>query len=169
MFGITVFLTIMVMKGWVSFWVFKILWIHKIFKNYLCIPPSMLALIHGMCFKETKKIITKQIFEYLLYVHVCSVVCCMFMYAQSCPSLCDPMDCNPPGAYCPWNFPGENTGVGCHFLDLWSASHLLHCLQWWADSFYHYANWEAHLDYTWDYVKLSSTTADQVQHFTIRI
>ena len=26
--------------------------------------------------------------------------------AQSCPTLCDPMD------YSPWNFPGQNTGVG---------------------------------------------------------
>ena len=30
--------------------------------------------------------------------------------AQSCPTLCDPMDCSP------WNFPGKSTGVGCHFL-----------------------------------------------------
>ena len=25
------------------------------------------------------------------------------------------MDCSPPGS-CPWDFPGKNTGVGCHFL-----------------------------------------------------
>ena len=29
--------------------------------------------------------------------------------AQSCPTLCDPMDC-------PWNSPGKNTEVGCHSL-----------------------------------------------------
>ena len=28
---------------------------------------------------------------------------------QSCPTLCDPMDC-------PWNSPGQNTGVGSHSL-----------------------------------------------------
>ena len=39
---------------------------------------------------------------------MCSVI-------QSCPTVCDPMDCSPPGS-CPWNFPGKNTGVGCHFL-----------------------------------------------------
>ena len=33
---------------------------------------------------------------------------------QSCPSLCDPIDSSPPG--CPWDSPGKNTGVGCHFL-----------------------------------------------------
>ena len=31
--------------------------------------------------------------------------------AQSCPTLCDPMDYNSP-----WNSPGQNTRVGCHSL-----------------------------------------------------
>ena len=34
---------------------------------------------------------------------------------QSCPSLCDPIDGSPPGSR-PWDSPGKNTGVGCHFL-----------------------------------------------------
>ena len=34
---------------------------------------------------------------------------------QSCPTLCDPVDGIPPGS-CPWDSPGTNTGVGCHFL-----------------------------------------------------
>ena len=32
---------------------------------------------------------------------------------QSCPTLCDPIDGSPPR---PWDSPGKNTGVGCHFL-----------------------------------------------------
>ena len=32
-----------------------------------------------------------------------------------CPTLCDPVDCSPPGS-CLWNFPGKNSGAGCHFL-----------------------------------------------------
>ena len=31
-------------------------------------------------------------------------------------TLCNPMDCSPPGFLCPWDSPGKNTGVGCHFL-----------------------------------------------------
>ena len=31
--------------------------------------------------------------------------------AQSCPTLCDPMDCS-----LPWNLQGKNTGMSCHFL-----------------------------------------------------
>ena len=36
--------------------------------------------------------------------------------AQSCPTLCDPMDCSPPGSSVHGILPGKNTGVGCHFL-----------------------------------------------------
>ena len=32
---------------------------------------------------------------------------------QSCPILCDPIDSRLPH---PWDSPGKNTGVGCHFL-----------------------------------------------------
>ena len=41
-------------------------------------------------------------------MYVCSV-------AQSCLTLCSPMDCSLPGSFCPWDYP-KNTGVGCHFL-----------------------------------------------------
>ena len=34
---------------------------------------------------------------------------------QSCLTLGDPMDCSLPGSS-PWDFPGNSTGVGCHFL-----------------------------------------------------
>ena len=41
---------------------------------------------------------------------------------QSCPTLCDPIDGSPPGSPVPpWDSPGNNTGVGCHFL--------LHCMK----------------------------------------
>ena len=36
--------------------------------------------------------------------------------AQLCPTLCDPIDCSPPGSSFPGNSPGEGTGAGCHFL-----------------------------------------------------
>ena len=34
---------------------------------------------------------------------------------QSCPTLCNPIDGSPPGSPA-WDSPGNNTGVGCHFL-----------------------------------------------------
>ena len=37
--------------------------------------------------------------------------------AQSCPTLCDPMDwVGPTRLLSPWDFPGKSIGVGCHFL-----------------------------------------------------
>ena len=35
---------------------------------------------------------------------------------RSCPTLCDPMDCSPPGSSVHGDSPGKNTGVGCHAL-----------------------------------------------------
>ena len=36
--------------------------------------------------------------------------------AQSCPTVCDPMDCSPLGFSVHGDSPGKNIGVGCHFL-----------------------------------------------------
>ena len=50
---------------------------------------------------------------------------------------------------CPWNFPGKNTGVGCHFLlqgiflTQGSNPHLLCLLHWQVDILYHWATLEA--------------------------
>ena len=36
---------------------------------------------------------------------------------HSCPTLCDPIDIWQPTKFPrPWDSPGKNTGVGCHFL-----------------------------------------------------
>ena len=37
---------------------------------------------------------------------------------QSCLTMCYPTDGSPPG-FRPWDSPGKNTGVGCHFLLQW--------------------------------------------------
>ena len=46
---------------------------------------------------------TKQSFS-----RVCAVT-------QSCPNLCDPMECSPPDSS-PWELLGKNTGMGCNFF-----------------------------------------------------
>ena len=65
------------------------------------------------------------------------------MHVQSCPTLCHPMFCSPPGSSVLeflWDFPGKNTGVGCYFLlqgiFLTQGSNpcLLWLLHWQADS-----------------------------------
>ena len=50
-------------------------------------------------------------------------------------TLCDSMDCSPPGSSCLWDSPGRNTGVGCYSLlqgicpIQGSKLGLLHCRQ----------------------------------------
>ena len=40
--------------------------------------------------------------------------CCVCLVTQSCPTLCDPMDCSPPGSCVHGVSPGKNTRLGCH-------------------------------------------------------
>ena len=49
-------------------------------------------------------------------VDSCWCVAAPMKWSQSCPTLCDPIDCSPLRLLCPWDSPGKNTGVGCHFL-----------------------------------------------------
>ena len=60
-------------------------------------------------------------------------------YAQSCPTLYNPMDCSLPGSSV-HEIPGKDTGVGCHFQfsEIFQTQglnpHLLCVLRWQADS-----------------------------------
>ena len=45
----------------------------------------------------------------------------LFLDTQSCPTVCDPMDCIFPGSSVHGISPGKNTGVGCHSF-LWGSS-----------------------------------------------
>ena len=40
----------------------------------------------------------------------------MCLFAESCPTLCNPVDDSPPGSFVHGHFPGKNTGVGCYAL-----------------------------------------------------
>ena len=70
-------------------------------------------------------------FSPFLLINSNSAVLCLV--AQSYSTLCDPMDCSPPGSSVHEDSPGKNTGVGCHAL-LWRIfpseglnPGLLHC------------------------------------------
>ena len=66
---------------------------------------------------------------------ICGTKFVLCLVAQSCPTLCDAMDCSPPGSYVHGDSPGKNTGVGCHallqgiFPTQGSNPGLLHCGQ----------------------------------------
>ena len=63
-------------------------------------------------------------------------VCTHAKSLQSCWTLCDPMDCSPPGSSVHRDSPGKNTGVGCPallqgiFPTQGSNPHLLGLLHW---------------------------------------
>ena len=43
-------------------------------------------------------------------------MCLQAKSLQSCPNLCDPTDCSPPGSSVSGDSPDKNNGVGCHAL-----------------------------------------------------
>ena len=46
--------------------------------------------------------------------HLPSEAAVLCLVAQSCLTLCNPMDCNLPGSSVHGDSPGKNTGLGCH-------------------------------------------------------
>ena len=65
-----------------------------------------------------------------------STPCCCLV-AKSCLTLLWPNDCNCARLLCPWNSPGNGTGVGCHFLlhgIFPTQGSNLGLLHWWEDS-----------------------------------
>ena len=51
--------------------------------------------------------------EWISKMCICVVQC---LVAQSCPTLCNPMDCSPPGSSVHGGSPGKTIGVGWHSL-----------------------------------------------------
>ena len=50
---------------------------------------------------------------HIIYIlHMC--MCVQRWVAQSCLTLCDPVDCSLPGSSVRGDSPGKNTGAGCH-------------------------------------------------------
>ena len=68
--------------------------------------------ISTQCLKKKINIFIVQ--NTTLFILLCSAAA---KSLQSCPTLCDPVDGRQPiRLHHPWDFPGNNTGVGCHFL-----------------------------------------------------
>ena len=102
-----------------------------------CTPEALLTLVFTFCLlkikkKKKKQYIVKSISQ---YISVCACVGGLCSVAQSCPT-CDIMDSRPPGSSVRGDFPGKNTGVGCHFLlqgIFWTQRSNLHLLHWQMD------------------------------------
>ena len=56
--------------------------------------------------------------DFLLHLHspLQSLCVCTCLVTQSCPTLCNPMDCSSPDSSVHGDSPGKKTGVCCHTL-----------------------------------------------------
>ena len=73
---------------------------------------------------------------------------CVCLIHQSCLTLCNPM-APLTRLLCPWDSPGKNTGMGCHFIlhGIFPTQGLNLCLLFCRRILYHWAIWEA--THTW--------------------
>ena len=62
----------------------------------------------------------------IMTYHLTPICYCCCLIAKSCLTLSLPNGLQPVRILCRWDFPGKNTGMGCHFLLQGSNSHLLH-------------------------------------------
>ena len=79
---------------------------------------------------------------------------CVFVCAQSCPTLCDPMDCSPPKLLCPWNFPCKILKQGAIFYSK-ESSQLRDqtCIS----SISYIGRWILYLSAIWEILKVQMT------------
>ena len=63
-----------------------------------------------------------------IYLYTCHILMCAESL-QSCPTLCDRLDCSPPGSPVLGCSPGKTTGVSCHAL--LQGIFLTHWSWWW--------------------------------------
>ena len=112
-------------------------WVYSLGRIALSIPHSkvrvVIALLQGLGegLAEPLSASTQQVFTVVVrvpccfseviwnsnFVCVCVCVCvCVHLVAQSCLTLCNPMNCSPPGSSVHGASPGKSTGVGCHAL-----------------------------------------------------
>ena len=79
---------------------------------------SVLRIVLGNVYPLLHLILTTTLWNYgsLLSPIFRKGSCKVTDVSQSCPTLCDPMDCSLPGSSIHGIFPGKSSGVGCYFL-----------------------------------------------------
>ena len=65
---------------------------------------------------ETELSRWKTAWQFLARLNILLPCVCVPKSLQSYLTLCDPMDCSPPGSSVHGGFPGKNTGMGCPIL-----------------------------------------------------
>ena len=103
--------------------------VYKLIANGFSSPPGKLAWLKFSLFSSLPSFLPTSL-SFLYCVCMCSVMSDSLRPRGPWPTC----------LLCPWDFPGKNTGAGCHFLlqgifqTQGSNPHLLHVLHWPADS-----------------------------------
>ena len=124
----------LVISTWIHFPTFSRLLQNLISKSIQCYIIIVKDRFRS-CSRAETIIVKLKASELLQIQDVADFLLVLVLFAQSCPTLCDPMDYSPPGSSVHEIFPGKDTGVGRHFLlqgifpTQGSNPGLLHCRQ----------------------------------------
>ena len=97
-------------RKWVLSWFMEDVWIGA----GVCWWAGVAWLVASVISTSTLTMVGKATNLILLDVKWESAVLCLV--SQLCPTLCDSMDCSPPGSSVYGDSPGKHTGVACHVL-----------------------------------------------------
>ena len=79
-----------------------------------CLSNFYFLLLNG---QKTSFYSKEQCVQLMVHFPLFSYSACLHAQSlQSCPTLCNPVDCSPSRLLCPWDSPGKNAGVGCQSL-----------------------------------------------------
>ena len=62
------------------------------------------------------RVLASFIVPFFCWPRVCVCVCVCVWVTLSCLTICNPIYCSLFRLFCPWDFPGNNTGMCCHSL-----------------------------------------------------
>ena len=83
--------------------------------------PGVLVLVRFLQKNRTNRVCVSRCrhvdIKLCVYIYISTSLCSLhWLFAQSCPTLCDPTGCNVKGTSVHGDSPGKSTGVGCHAL-----------------------------------------------------
>ena len=97
-------------------------WPWNAYLDFLCIKFFFNIKLYLLVYSWNKSLLDILLADIFLPVQrvsfdfVCGLLCLLCLVAQLNLTLGDPVDCSPPGSSVHGDYPGKNTGVGCHAL-----------------------------------------------------
>ena len=119
----------MIVTGLLAYWILRSIWWERqcyttarpltpysISGRYLCYNSKWMLYFHSWKSFNVTHLMNHMINQFSALSDPFPSLAATAASLQLCLTLCHPIDGSPPSCPRPWDSPGKNTGVGCHFL-----------------------------------------------------